>query len=67
MNWYKKSSHNLRLPSIVKSQVDTIVDKIVNFYENFNNIPTSPVFIGDINFRDIYSQINISESIYRKV
>lgn len=60
MNWYNKfifSSHNLRFPPEVESQVNLTVEKILNFYKTFKELPE---WLVSSEFGDIdYNIINI--------
>ena len=67
MNWYKTlklASYNLRMPNEAYSQIDTIVENILNFYKNYTGLPNSPIKIGTISFIDNYSGENVSSDIY---
>ena len=66
-NWYKKyifSSWNLKFPENIYPQVDNIVENIVNFYQNFNDIPSSPLNIGTVSFVNPYNNKNVISNIY---
>jgi len=67
MNWfkiYKYNSYNLRLPTEIESQIDIVVNNIINFYKTLKSIPASPVQIGTISFFNIYSKSDISVNIF---
>jgi len=48
-NWYKNiiySSWNLKTPENIYPQIDNIVNNIVDFYRNLNEVPSTPLKIG---------------------
>lgn len=67
VNWYrifKSAAFNIKFTEEINPQIEQIVNQLLQYLYNLQEIPAQPIFMGQINYINPYNKQEIHNNIY---